>query len=65
VYEIDRKEQQVIIRKNGHSVYVADLTSHIIYTNPNGGMIVSQVKDLPNESLLLALATAVEIKENN
>ncbi|GAC1395105.1 MAG: hypothetical protein NVSMB6_33120 [Burkholderiaceae bacterium] len=62
MYEIERKENEVIIRKQGHAVYTASLDSYIVYRNGTS-QDVSQLKDLTNDKLLLALVNAIEIKE--
>ena len=64
MYEIERKENEVIIRKGGHAVYSAPLTAYIIYKSGDD-QLVSKVKDLTDEKLLLALANVIEIKDQN
>jgi hypothetical protein len=68
MYEIERKDQQVIIRRGGHAVYTASLDSWIVYRTgstkgPEQG--AAQIKDLTDQNLLLALVNALEIKESN
>ena len=65
MYEVERKDKQVIIRKNGHAVYTASLDAYIIYDEPEKGRTVARVKDLTDDKLLLALSRAVEFKESD
>jgi hypothetical protein len=65
MYEIERKEDKVVIRRGGHAVYSAPLESYILYRENNNRVVVAKVKDLTDDLLLLALASAVEIKEEN
>ena len=65
MYEIDRQDKQVVIRKDGHAIYTALLDSYIVWREGGtGDQHVSQVKDLTNDKLLLALVNAMEIKES-
>ena len=65
MYEIERHDKEVIIRKDGHAVYTALLDSYIVWREGGtGDQRVSQVKDLTNDKLLLALVNAMEIKES-
>ena len=68
MYEIERKENQVIIRRDGHAVYTASLESWIVYRkwdSKGQEQVASQVKDLTDHLLLLALANAIEIKDSS
>ena len=61
MYEIERKENAIIIRKGGEPVYNVSLDSYVVFESGPGRQ-VAQVKDLTNEQLLPALANAIEIK---
>ena len=66
MYEIERRDKEVIIRKDGHAVYNAPLDSYIVWREGGtGDQQVSQVKDLTNDKLLLALVNAIEIKASS
>jgi hypothetical protein len=62
MYEIERKDNKVFIRKGTSAVYSASLDSYIIYRSDDK-QLVSQVKDLTDAQLLLAVVNAIEIKE--
>ena len=61
MYEIERKQDQVIIRREGRAVYTTSVASFIVHQSETG-LHVSKVKDLTDEQLLLALANAVPLK---
>lgn len=60
MYEVERNDTKVIIRRGGNAVYTASLDSFIIYEK-DGSVEVDRVKDLTDHGLLAALAKAVEI----
>ena len=64
MYEIKRENGRVIIYASKGNVndpiYNAPENSYIIYQQ--GGIVVSKVKDLPDEQLLQALAQAIILK---
>ena len=63
MYEIERQDKAVIIRKGGHVIYSATPDSYLAYRSGDD-QLVSQVKDLTNDELLLALVNAIEISPN-
>jgi hypothetical protein len=63
MYEIERKEKEIIIRKGTYAVFTASPDSWIVYRSDDGKMMASKLKDLTEERLLLALANVVEIKD--
>ena len=67
MYEIERKENRVIIRVGTKPVYSGAMESFLVYKEGSPGSApfvkVSKVKDLTDEQLLLALANVVELKE--
>jgi hypothetical protein len=63
VYEIERKEKEVLVKRSGHTMYSAPLESFIIYKPKGDETVVSKVGDLTDDKLLLALATAVQIPD--
>jgi hypothetical protein len=67
MYEIERKENRVIVRVGSKPVYSGVPESFLIYkeTIPGNQPVVKiiQVKDLTDEQLLFALANVVELKE--
>ncbi len=63
MYEIERKDGQVIIRAGGKPVYVGAMESSVVYREELSLFVkVSRVKDLTDEELLVALANAVDLK---
>jgi hypothetical protein len=60
MYEIERKDGQVIIRRAGHAVHSISLASYIVYKLGEEPK-VSKIKDLTDEQLLLALVSALKI----
>ena len=66
MYKVERGDDKIIIRSamKNSAVFIAHPDSLIIYETPNGTEI-SKVKDLNDESLLLALVRIVEIKAFN
>lgn len=64
MYQIERKDDEIIIRKGKYAVFSAAPESWLIYRD-DGKMAASQLKDLTEEKLLLALANVVEIKDQS
>lgn len=61
MYQIERKDGKVIIRRDGKLVYSDSDDSYVIY-HQKDDLKVSRVRDLKDNDLLLALATMVELK---
>lgn len=60
MYEIERKDGRVIVRKGEHPKLNAPEGSYLVY-HTNTGNKVSRIKDLTDEQLLLALASVVDL----
>lgn len=64
MYEIERTDKEVLVKRSGHTIYSAPLHSFIIHRRKSEDMpVVSKVGDLADDKLLLALATAVELPD--
>jgi hypothetical protein len=67
MYEIERKEDRVIVRFGQKTVYSGVPNSYLIYREASSGtapqLRVLKVKDFTDEQLLFALANVVELKE--
>ncbi len=63
MYEVARKDNEVIIYRNEHAIYSAKLDSFVVHRDSSGQLKISKVKDLTDEALLKALAEAVEIEK--
>ena len=67
MYEIERKENRVVVRVGQKTIYSGVPESFLIYREGSPGTQtvtrVIKVKDLTDELLLFALANVVELKE--
>lgn len=63
MYEVRRRDNEVIIYRGQDLVYQANNDSYIIRRDSNGGFRVNKVKDLKDDELLIALADSVELEK--
>lgn len=66
MYQIERTDEKIIVRYGNKAIYSASPDSWIIYRDsrsPADPPTVSRAKDLTDQQLLTALATAVELKD--
>ena len=61
MYEIERKDGRVIVRKGDNPRLNAPDSSSIVYKDANGATVVNRLKDLKDDQLLIALASAIEL----
>lgn len=62
MYQIERKDGRVIVRKGESAKFNASEDSYLIFRGDDGSQQVSKVKDLTDVQLLLALANAIELE---
>lgn len=64
MYEIERKDDRIIVRRGSHVLFSATKSSWVVYREgPNQEVKISHAGDLTDQQLLLALANAIELKE--
>jgi hypothetical protein len=63
MYEIERKEQEVLVKRVGHTLYSAPLESYIAYKPDGRQTTVSKVAVLEDDKLLLTMATAIDLPD--
>lgn len=61
MYEVERKEDSIIVRSGSTPVYAANPNSFLIHKD-DGKIKVSKLRDLTDQGLLMALATIIRIE---
>lgn len=62
MYEVERKEDRIIVRSGNAPVFTANPNSFLIHKD-DGKIKVSKLKDMTDQGLLMALATIVRIED--